>query len=232
LKTRIFISRVLDPDSPLNQIGQIHPVQLTGESLIHIEPIDVPKLPVTDWIFFYSKNGVESFAKQWQSKWMSSIHNDNVNWAAMGEGTATAMTGWGIHCDFVGYGDTEQIAEKFLKRCNPYESVLFIRATHSRNLLYEIVSRHREATSIAIYDNFLLDKQFPPMDIGIFTSSRNAIAYFENNPAPLLASIAIGKPTAETLLSLHVPENKIYVAEKPTEESMREVLLRILNGEF
>lgn len=230
MTTEIFISRVLGPESPLKLIEQTHRAKITGESLIHTEPIEVAILPKADWFFFYSKTGVESFARQWKSKWMTSINNENVKWAAMGVGTATAMTGWGIHCDFVGHGDTEEIAEQFLAYSKPYESVLFIRASHSRNQLYQIVSIHREASSIAIYDNQLLLKKFAPMDIGIFTSSRNAIAFFENNPEPILACIAIGKPTADTLISLGVPDVKIHVAQEPSEAAIREVLLKLLRS--
>lgn len=232
MKKRIFISRNPGPGSPLKSVEQTHEVELTGESMIHIQPIEVSKLPFADWFFFYSKNGVDNFARQWKEKWKSTLISDKIRWAALGRGTASSLTGWGIHCDFVGHGETEEIADQFLAHIKPSESVLFFRAYHSRNKLYEIVTEHREATSIPIYDNQLIKKQFPNMDIGIFTSSRNAIAFFENNPEPVIACIAIGKTTADSLIALNVPKDKILVADEPTEEAILEALLGILNSEF
>lgn len=148
----------------------------------------------------------------------------------MGQGTAAAMTGWGINCDFIGQGDTEDIAEQFLAHSKPSDSVLFFRAYHSRDRLHEIISQHREATSIPIYDNQMVRKNFLPVDIGIFTSSRNAIAFLEHNPQPSIVSIAIGAPTAATLRSLRIPEDKIRVAIEPSEEAIYTTLMEVVSG--
>lgn len=147
----------------------------------------------------------------------------------MGEGTAESLNGWGITCDFVGRGEAGDIAEQFLDRSKPTESVVFFRASHSRNRLYQLISDHREASHVSIYDNQLIEKKFPPVDIGIFTSGRNAIAFFENNPEPQKACIAIGQPTANTLLTLNLPEEKLFVAEEPSEEAIYETLTQVLS---
>ncbi|MBY5957872.1 uroporphyrinogen-III synthase [Membranicola marinus] len=228
MKTHIFISRALDPDSPLRQVESAAGVTLIHESLISIHPNPVDQLPVADWFFFYSKNGVECFAKQWEQKWKSNPKMKDIRWAAMGEGTAESLKGWGITSDFVGRGEAEEIATQFLEHSKPSESVVFFRASHSRNRLYQLISEHRDASHIVIYDNQLIEKEFPPVDIGIFTSGRNAIAFFENNTEPEQACIAIGQPTADTLLTLNVPEDKIYIAETPSEDALYDELKKVL----
>lgn len=204
-------------------------MELIAESMLHIEAIDIPTLPTADWFFFYSKNGVDCFAQQWKSKWQAASHHP-IRWGAMGQGTATAMTGWGINCDFVGQGEAEDIAEQFLTHCKPSDSVLFFRAYHSRDRLHKIISRHRESTSIPIYDNQMLRKIFPPVDIGIFTSSRNVIAFFDQNQPPEIVNIAIGEPTAATLRTFGIPEDKLRVAPKPSEEALYSVLMDVVGG--
>lgn len=187
-------------------------------------------MPGADWFFFYSKNGVESFVKQWNEKWKASLNPKHIRWAAYGEGTAEVMNGWGISCDFVGQGDAEQIAEQFLTHIKPSESVVFFRAFHSRNSLFHLLSGKREAEHVAIYDNQLIEKTFPPFDIGIFTSSRNAIAFFHNNPEPRIACIAIGQPTTDTLLALNVPMENIFTAAEHSELEIYHTLLNILES--
>lgn len=195
--------------------------------MIHIEPIELPTLPKADWFFFYSKNAVECFARQWKEKWSHTISTEHILWGAMGPGTAESMAGWGIHSDFVGHGEAAEIAEQFLAHIKPSESVLFFRAYHSRNELFRRISGHRESVSIPIYDNQLVSKQFPAVDIGIFTSSRNAVGFLEHNAIPTQASIAIGQPTSDTLISLGVPADKIYTAAEPTEEALLETLQKL-----
>lgn len=146
----------------------------------------------------------------------------------MGKGTSESLNGWGITCEFVGQGEAGEIAQQFLNHSKPTESVVFFRAIHSRNRLFQLISEHRKATHITIYDNQLIEKEFPPTDIGIFTSGRNAIAFSENNPEPRHACIAIGQPTADTLLTLNVPEEKLFIAAESSEEAIYEMLLKVL----
>jgi len=230
LSLRVFISRELDQDSPIKNIIEPHQVEIIGESLIKIQPIVLSIFPTADWFFFYSKNGVESFVNQWKEKRESTGKKHPIRWAAIGEGTSEAMNGWGISCEFVGHGETEEIAAQFLTYSKPSESVVFFRAFHSKNSLYHLIAEKRKAEHVAIYDNQLIEKQFPPCDIGIFTSSRNAIAFLQNNPDPGKACIAIGQPTKETLLALNVPEETIHVAEEPSEKAIYEMFLRVLGS--
>lgn len=230
MSLQIFISRSLDPDSPLKKVEISHEAKIIAESLIKIQPIPLVKMPRADWFFFYSKNGVECFVKQWTEKWKSTVNPQHIRWAAYGEGTAEAMNGWGISCDFVGQGPPVQIMEQFLAHSKPSESVVFFRAFHSRNSLYHLISEKRKADHVAIYDNQLIEKKFPPCDVGIFTSSRNAIAFFQNNPEPRLASIAIGQPTTDTLLALNVPAEKVFTAAEHSETELYNTLLTILES--
>lgn len=230
MSLRVFISRNLNPESPVNQIKQSHhQAEVIAESMLHIESIEIPSLPVADWFFFYSKNGVEYFARQWKAKWQDTTHHP-IRWGAMGQGTADVMSGWGMNSDFIGQGEAEEIAEQFLEHCKPSDSVLFFRAYHSRDRLHKIIAQHRDSTSIPIYDNQMLRKKFPPVDIGIFTSSRNAIAFLEHNAQPAIVSIAIGEPTAATLRTFRIPEEKIRVAHEPSEEAIYTVLLDVVSG--
>lgn len=228
MKTRIFISRSLNKNSPLKRIENSHAATIVGESLIQIQPITIKKLPKADWFFFYSKNGVTCFTKQWSEKWKSSDNHKHIRWAAIGEGTAEALAGWGITCDFVGQGTSKDIANQFLTSCKPSESVVFFRAFHSKNTIYQLICEKRDASHIAIYDNQLAEKEFHPIDIGIFTSSRNAIAFFEKNQEPSIGCIAIGQPTAETLHTLNVPPAKIQIADEPSETALFHKLVDVM----
>jgi len=196
--------------------------------MLRIQPIDIASIPQADWFFFYSKNGVEVFAKLWQDRWQSAIHNP-IKWAAMGPGTADSMKGWGMHCDFVGHGEAEEVANQFLDHSKPTDSVVFYRAYHSRDRLYELIAPHRDSVSLPIYDNQMLKKTFAPVHVGIFTSSRNAIAFLDHNPVPENLSIAIGTPTADTLRSLSIPSAKIRLSNEPSEESIAKTLNEVLS---
>ena len=87
---KVFITRNLAPDSPLKSRLEASQILLTGISLIAFQPCFFPPLPLVDWLFFYSKNGVKYFFEQTNN----SLSSD-VKIAAMGAGTAKVVTQYG-----------------------------------------------------------------------------------------------------------------------------------------
>lgn len=194
--------------------------EITDNSLLEIQPIILDKIPTGDWFFFYSKNGIRSLHDQCSTDEWEALKKKDIHWAAIGEGTAAAMKDYGIGCDFIGSGEFETTSEQFLKSCSPSETVVFFRALHSKNSLFIKISKHRQSSHIAVYDNKIISKNYPPFDVGIYTSSRNAEGFFRQNKHPRLACIAIGEPTRKTLVKLQIPPHILYMASEPSESGI------------
>ncbi|WP_236978747.1 uroporphyrinogen-III synthase [Membranihabitans maritimus] len=226
---RLFISRQLSQDSPIRKLATDHKWELIDQSLIDIKIRTLQELPHADWYFFYSKNGVKSYLKYRNT--MSNKTNDkNIKLAAIGPGTATFMIQNDLVCSFAGDGGTDQTESDFLEVSKNDDSILFFRAENSANRLMKTIKPFRKVQSVIAYDNDMVPTVFPPVDIVVLTSSRNARAFLKANPTPKQKIIAIGHPTYDTLLSLSIPSTDIIVAEEPSEEGILKALLKIMNN--
>ena len=108
---KIFISRQLQKESIFRKRLQESGFEVLAQSLIDFFPESFLKLPQADWLFFYSKKGVQFFFKNKPKNF-----SKKTKWAAMGEGTATALAHQNISLDFIGDGSPETTAMNFFKK--------------------------------------------------------------------------------------------------------------------
>lgn len=215
---KVFISRKLEPNSGFKQKLSTLPLEIEGFSLVEFKPHPFELPEAYDWLFFYSKTGVNHFFRQ-THKFLSS-----TKIAALGPGTAEAIEKiFGIVPDFVGNGIPEETSLLFAEKAAG-QKVVFIRAEESRKSVQTILQNQVIATDVIAYKNSAkaqVDKI--EADIMVFTSPLNAKAYFSKYSLESFQKvIAIGQTTAEALKALGI--NDLVVSELPSEESLSELV--------
>ena len=124
---KVYITRDLKQDSPLLLQLQAAGYLVFGQSLIQIRALPVKELPHTDWLFFYSKNGVTALLDQLTD--LSVLQAYQM--AAFGSATAQLLQERGVDLDFVGNGKPDQVPAEFQKIVHT-QTVCFIQGTSSR----------------------------------------------------------------------------------------------------
>ncbi len=217
----IFISRNLTSTSIFKKELEAAGFTIHGLSLLKFSALAVNRIPKSDWIFFYSKNGVKFFFQGLQK---AGKKIPNVKWAAIGKGTGKALQTKVQQVDFIGDGNTLKTASDFLKLAQG-KTILFPQAQHSRKTIQNLLDTNIISKEIVVYKNEA-KKQFniPDCKILVFTSPMNAKAYFEKHELFDDQKIfALGRTTAKTLVGLGIED--FNVAEEPSEEALvREIL--------
>ena len=226
---KVFISRPLKKNSIFLKTLNGNGLEIIGQSLIHFSPVPFSTIPTTDWLFFYSKNGVKFFFEQVQKSPSFQKDIGGKKWAAMGKGTATAFVKYGINPDFIGDGKPSSTAEQF-QAVAANQTVLFIQAKTSKKSIQKLLNKQTTIKELVVYDNQIKsDFELPYFDVLVFTSPLNAQAYFEKYPLQKPQSIiAIGNTTAKALLKLGV--KKVSIAAKPTEKEMAKIVLQSIEN--
>ena len=211
---KIFISRKLEEDSIFRKRLRDRGLEVVEQSLIEFTPVAFRTVPSCEWIFFYSPKAVQFFFKGLGERQLP-----DIQWAALGRGTAAALYNQGITPDFIGTGEPEGVAEAFVKDAVG-QRVLFPQAQHSRQTVQEALNGQIEAITLVVYDN--QPKRvfnIPLCEVLVFTSPLNAEAYFgKYTLQPGQAVVAIGTTTAAALHRLGAGEVK--VAEEPSEAGL------------
>ncbi len=218
---RVFISRYLEEDSFLRQQLSKTNFHLHDESLISFSLVEVPEIPSSNWLFFYSKNGVKfSLAQAIIKEVLPHRHL-----ATMGKGTAKVLEDAGFAPEFIGNGHPAMTGIAFHEFIET-ASVLFIQAQQSRHSLQSFFP---DAPSLVVYDNFPKQQfSIPTPDILVFTSPMNAEAYYQiYNPLSHQIVIAIGATTASALENLGIAT--IHTANSPSERGVWEVIEQLYN---
>lgn len=192
---------------------------MIGTSLIAYSALSFGDLPMVDWIFFYSKKGVEFFFKG-----LKTSLPPTIRFATMGAGTANKLIEFGYQPTFIGTGLPNNTAQLFLKYAAT-QKVLFPRAITSMRSIQTILEQKLEVYDLVVYTNTIKKSfQIPKVDGLIFTSPLNVHAYFSKYSYEGQFVVAIGPTTAKVLQEFNIP-NKI--ALKPTEKAMALALLDI-----
>ena len=212
----VFISRVLSTSSPLKALSKN--LTLIGKSLLAFTPVHFENVPESDWIFFYSQQGVRHFLNQVQPH---TLMERRV--AAFGPKTGQSLHDEGISVAFTGDGTAGETATAFSLVARG-EKVLFARARHSRMSLQKLLSNTIEVLDLVVYDNEPLSTfTVPVCDVLIFTSPLNAITYFKHYELiDHQKVIAIGKTTRETLSKLGIRD--VEIPDSPSEAAMVQLL--------
>jgi|GEM_PF-24916 len=206
-------------------------LEIIGQSLIQFSPTLFASIPIVDWIFFYSKNGVKFFLETAKKNQLLK-HKLAVKWAVMGEGTAKALLAYKIQPDFIGNGQPKATAQAFGKIAAG-QKVLFPRAKNSKKSIQRLLTQQIDQVDLVVYENEIKSNlSIPFCEILTFTSPLNAQAYFQKYPInPKQKVIAIGKTTYKALKKLGLKH--IILANQPSEKGMatavKNVLLKIEN---
>lgn len=220
----VFISRELDKDSPFHSFVQTQGLDLFAQSLLVFTPVQFHHIPATDWLFFYSPNGVRFFFRQLialQKKVTTPI-------ATIGLGTLNALKEFGKSADFAGNGHPKQVAEAFASLAQG-QRVLFIRALQSRKSIQTLIADQIEVQDLVVYANTIQqDIKLAPADYLVFTSPMNVQAYAKINDLTLAkAVIAIGETTAKAINQAGV--QKVFIAKQPNENALTYALKEALS---
>ncbi|MFK7979374.1 MAG: uroporphyrinogen-III synthase [Saprospiraceae bacterium] len=227
---KIFISRNLPPTSSFKKELAGTAMEIIGQSLIQFSPTPFATIPVVDWIFFYSKNGVKFFLETFRAT-MSlqtlAAENRPIKWAVMGKGTAEALIAHQIQPDFIGNGQPKATAQAFGKIAKG-QKVLFPRAKNSKKSVQKLLDSQLEVNDLIVYKNEVkANFAIPYCGILVFTSPLNATTYFQKYPInPKQKTIAIGKTTEKTLQELGI-KNSI-IATKPSEKALAKAVTQAL----
>jgi uroporphyrinogen-III synthase len=221
---KVFISRDWVHGGIFRKILTEKGIELCAESLIDFSPLDFRLPEVFDWIFFYSKKGVEYFFDA------NPKLSTDVKIAALGTGTASAVLNYsGKEPDFTGDGNPETTADAF-KKIALAKKVLFIRALESKKSVQNLLANDISVSELIVYKNVpKKDISESNADILLFTSSLNAEAYLKKYPLKQYQQLAaIGKPTAETLATMGYTQ--VYCAESPDENALANLILKIFEN--
>jgi uroporphyrinogen-III synthase len=218
---KVFISRICDENSIFRKILTEKGIALCDESLIDFSPLDFQVPDDYDWLFFYSKKGVEYFFAA--NPKLSNL----VKIAALGMGTAAGVLQYAAKTpDFTGDGIPESTAESF-KKIAAGQRVLFVRAMESKKSVQNLLSRELTVLELIAYKNVpKTDIKKSDADVLVFTSSLNAEAYLKKySPKKNQQLAAIGKPTIETMALMGFTD--VFCADSPQEASLADLVLKI-----
>ncbi|MBK7427135.1 MAG: uroporphyrinogen-III synthase [Saprospiraceae bacterium] len=210
----LFISRPLGLDSVFHQL-KTKGWKICDKSLLKIEYRRIDIIPASDWIFFYSPNGVRAFAQNIERL---NFHLNSIKIAAYGPGTAVVVKSFNWNVDFIGTGEAETTLQDFNIIASG-SSVLFPMALHSKHALLASGNNTFSPIDLVVYENSLNPTEILPCNVYIFTSSLNVKSFFVFNDIQESAQvIAIGRPTADTLAEYY--QGKINVPSATTESEL------------
>jgi len=221
LSTTIFISRALSNGSPFLGL-QSDECRVIGESLIQFEALTIEDVPTTDWIFFYSRNGIKFF---FQSQ---AYHTDN-QYAVIG--TASANTFYeltGRSPKYTGNGVPGDVAHNFLTY-EKGQSILFVKAEQSSNSVKELLNDDMNCQDLVAYRNVIKNSiDIPKCSHLVFTSSMNAQGYFRKYSYNKEKLYAIGQSTALTIKE--ITGKDAAISENATERSLYQLVHKDLQA--
>lgn len=218
---RIFISRDLTPDSTFQALLEGQAI-LQAQSLISFEEVPIQQLPVCDWLFFYSKKGLDF---GWASL-QQLVPFPKV--AVLGPASGKHLKHkFGKVADFVGTGEPITTAAAFSKAAKG-QQVCFVRAKNSQQSIAQLLGEQVQATSLVVYTNVAKTSlSIPFCDILVFTSPLNAQTYYQHYVAKKDQTvIAIGQTTANALDSLGI--TTVIMASTPHESALANCCLSLL----
>lgn len=217
-KIKIFISREISDNSPLNELNDFPNIELLGESLISIKAIDFKVNKAYDWIFFYSQNAVLYFLKG-----LTSPIPSDIKIGCIGNKTAQLVQSKiGRDANFIIQGAIDLSVQHFLNVIGKAK-VLFPRASISQQSVQKYIPPD-QVIDLIVYDNNAKENiDIPFCDILVFTSPLNFSTYnshYTIGENQLI--IAIGNTTAASISKL--VDYPILIAKEPSEESIKELI--------
>ncbi|BDS13877.1 uroporphyrinogen-III synthase [Aureispira anguillae] len=218
----VFISRALNPAGAFHQL--LHSkTNLIGLSLIEFEPLVFGPLPSADWLFFYSKKGIQYCLSQLDD--LDTLPPIGV----MGQASADFLSlNYKIQAQFIGTGDPIETAQKFSRQAKG-KKVIFAQAQYSKQSVQQLLGESIQSYNLLTYTNCVkTDFELPWIDILVFTSPLNVAAYFAQYPyCQGQQIVSIGNVTAKALLEHHI--DHFIIAESPHEQSLAKACLGLIS---
>jgi uroporphyrinogen-III synthase len=226
MMNRLFVSRYLEDDSPIKVYCEEQGLILEAQSLLNFTTIPIRTLPNGNWLFFYSKSGVNHFSKQIVDK--SSIASYQI--ACFGPSTASVWEErFGEKADFIGDGKPEHVPNEFKQVLDQNDTIVFIRAKHSKMSVQRSIESEFNCLDVIAYENSMRTDsiQLATPDIAMLTSPLNADAFLDAVPRFTGRIITLGSTTS-THLKKHYNMASV-VSEIITEQGMLDKLVQMLD---
>lgn len=215
----LFITRNLQPGSPLKDWAEREGVEVIDRSLLRFAAVSFTPPKDSDWWFFYSPRAVEFGLDR-----LAMLSLPLPKLAAMGPGTARALQDhdYCLKPDFVGQGGPDKVAEAFGELAEG-QRVFFPRARQSRMTVQRLLQGRIIAEDTICYDNQAVEHpEYVSAEVYVFTSPLNARTYLQFHVLPVGARvIAIGPSTAQALAGLGI---RAEVAGESSEEGVLAML--------
>lgn len=218
--SRILLTNELTRFPNLRKWCSAQNAQLTGASLIEIQPIRNLQVPETDWIFFSSPKGAQAYLNHYP------IRAKKVG--AYGKGTAKILAENEINVHFEGEPNQNPtaIGNAFNAILEPKNAVLFPISQRSKKSILNCITQSVSIEFICYQTHFKPAQFTTIFDAIIFTSPSNFKSYISlNKVAENTVIIAMGETTATTIRK-GIDGIKIHQLTEPNEGAM----IRLLNA--
>lgn len=196
---KIYITKNLNEDNYFNVALKKLGFDVIGKSLIDFKEIKIRELPKSDWIFFSSKHSVRFFMQQKPDV-------KGVKFGCVGASTSAELRAFGHRADFIGSGtDTKLIGKQFAAKVGNGKA-LFPIAKDSLKTFQWQMPKQDNVINLNIYWTVKQSVDVnDDMDILVFTSPSNLLAYTEKNKIkPTQKIIAMGDSTGKELEKLKI----------------------------
>lgn len=218
---KILVSRNLSGDSNLREWATRHGHALIEAPFIRIDPILHLDIPLSDWIFFSSPNGVDVYFDNYP------ILANKI--AVFGAGTHHKLTSRGIEANFIGDNrkTPAEIGKDFFDFIDPNAVVVFPVSQLSQKSIIK-VNNSNKCYELVIYNTQIEANKMPKMDIVILSSPSNIDGYLIENPIENTEFIVLGETSRRYFESLNL-NAKVNMTASSSEAGVIELLEQLLN---
>lgn len=199
----------------LNDWCLTHGFQPTFQPFIRINPVLGLTIPKTDWIFFSSPKGALAYLNHYP------ICAKKI--AALGEGTARALTSFNLTAQFLGEAEDQPatVGEKFESAVTNNETVFFPISQLSKKTVINALTKVQYQTLITYKTETLSQKMSDSFDVILFTSPSNVENYLiENAVEKNTVLIAMGETTATAIRQKIINPKLAHLLESPNERAV------------
>ena len=223
---QVFISRDLREESLFKTILEREGFSVEGLSLIQFFPLAFEAPQPVDWLFFYSKKGLQFFFEGLSKEEQHYFSNKAI--ATLGKSTRKAAIQLGLEVAFSGDGNAQNTSVDFLKFAMG-KRVLFPRAAQSLKSVQAKLEEKVEVLDLIVYENVpKTNFSVKKADYLVFTSPMNARTYFKKRQyLPFQKVVAIGTTTEQALKYLGL--NDVICSPEPSEIALATLIIQDSN---
>ena len=159
----VFLSHRLSPKHALRAQLAVAGHRLVTRSMLRFETLEFELPQRTDWLFAYSRNGVESFfakAKCASMALTKRAHSARGHRAK----TAEAWSAAGLAVEFVGTGEPSSTASAFVQIASG-DTVTFVQAQESRGSVAALVEHEISIQTLVTYRAASAAVDLPVVDL-------------------------------------------------------------------